>query len=140
MLTFLYHAHSGLRYLVLLAGLAAAVLLAMGLFSRRPFGNPARAAHAAFNGLMDLQLLLGIVMVAMGRFYPSLIGHMVMMVLAVAASHATSVLARKAPDARRAYSLGLMGVVVALALIVGGIMAIRSSPFESRAFAEAVAE
>lgn len=134
MQTGLYHAHSGLRYLVLLAAAVAAVVLLMGLLGRKPWGRGSRVPLAIYTGLMDLQVLLGIAMVAMGRFYPSLMGHLTMMLLAVVAAHGFSVVARKQADGRRAHSLGLMGIVLSLLLIVFGIHAIRDSVFESRAF------
>lgn len=132
--TGLYHAHSGLRYLVLLAALVAAFVMLTGFFTRRPWGKPSRIAMAVYSGVMDLQALLGIAMVGLGRFYPSLMGHLTMMVLAVVAAHGFSVVARKQTDGQRAHSLGLIGVVLSLALIVFGILAIRDGVFESRAF------
>ncbi|HEU0052386.1 MAG TPA: hypothetical protein VFQ39_04380 [Longimicrobium sp.] len=132
MLNGLFHAHSGLRFLVLLAAVAAIVVLASGLISGRPYGRPARIATAVFTGLLDLQILLGIGMVAMGRFYPSLLGHITLMVLAAILAHALSVAGRKAPDAKRGHSLALIGVVSALVLIVLGIGAIGRGPFEMR--------
>jgi len=51
------------------------------------------------------------------------------MVLAVAAAHALSIFARKQTDGRRAHTMALVGVVLALGLIVGGISAIGRTPF-----------
>jgi heme A synthase len=132
-MNFLFAAHSGLRYLVLLAGLVAAVVMLTGFLSRRPWGRPSRISLAVFTGFLDLQALLGLAMVALGRFYPSLMGHIVMMVLAVVAAHGLSISARKQADGRRAHSLGLIGVVLPLVLIVLGIGAIGRGVFESRA-------
>ena len=128
MINGLFHAHSGLRFLVLLAALVALVVQAMGVFGRKPFGRASRISLAAFSGLLDLQMLLGIVMVVLGCFYGALMGHLMMMVLAAGAQHACSVFARKQADARRAHTIGLVGVVLALALIVGGISAIGRTP------------
>lgn len=140
-MNFVFQAHSGLRYLVLLAGVAAVLVMAVGLFSRRAaYGRPARTAMAAFAGLLDLQIVLGIVLVVLGVFYPSLMGHLTMMLLAAAAVHGGSVLARKQGDPRRAYSLGLIGAVLALVLIFLGIRAIDRGVFESRAGPSAGAE
>lgn len=133
MLNVLFQAHSGLRYLVLLAALAAVVVLAWGLATRQPFGRPARVATAAFGGLLDLQIVLGLLMVALGLFYPSLMGHMTMMLLAAASAHGLSVLARKQADPRRAHSMALIGVVMALLFIVFGIHSIGRGVLESRA-------
>lgn len=132
--TGLYHAHSGLRYLVLLAGVVAAAVLLAGFFTRKPWGKPSRIAMAVYGGLMGLQALLGIAMVGLGRFYPSLMGHLTLMVLAVVAAHGFSMIARKQTDGQRAHSLGLIGVALSVALIVFGILAIRDGVFESRAF------
>lgn len=127
-----YYAHSGLRYLVLLAGLAALVALAYGMITRRSPGA-ARGLTAAFTGLLDLQIVLGLVLVAMGIFYGALMGHLTMMLLAAIAAHVGSRLAKRAADERGATAMRLGGVVVALVLIVGGIMAIGRSVFGSAA-------
>lgn len=133
MLNVLFQAHSGLRYLVLLAAVAAIVVLAWGWAARQPFGKPARIASAAFGGLLDLQIVLGLLMVALGLFYPSLMGHMTMMLLAAVSAHGLSVLARKQADPRRAHSMALIGVVLALLFIYLGIGSIGRGVLESRA-------
>ena len=129
MTTILFHAHSGIRFLVLLAALAALAIIGSGWAGRRPWTKGARISLAAFTGLLDLQILLGILLAVSGDFYPRLIGHLTMMVLAAVFAHGLSVAARRATDDRRRYGLALGGVVLALLLIVGGIMAIRPHPF-----------
>jgi hypothetical protein len=124
----LFHAHSGLRFLVLLAAAVALLVQAAGAFGRRPFGRAARISMAAFTGLLDLQIVLGIALVALGCFYGALLGHLLMMLLAAGAAHGCSVFARKQVDARRAHGVALAGVVLALLLMVAGIGAIGRSP------------
>jgi hypothetical protein len=119
----LYQAHSGLRYLVLLAGVAALIALAIDLSAKRQSGA-ARGLFAAFTGLLDLQVLLGIILVIGGVFYGALMGHIMMMILAVAAAHATGILAKREADTRKATIARLGGVIAALVLIVVGITAI----------------
>jgi len=131
MINGIFHAHSGVRYLVLLAALVAVIVLAMGAFGRQPFGKASRISLAAFTGLLDLQITLGIIMVIFGCFYGALMGHMMMMILAAVAAHGLSVYARKQADPRRAHTIALVGVALALALIVGGIGAIGRSPVGS---------
>lgn len=131
MINGIFHAHSGLRYLVLLAGVVALVVTALGVLGRRPFERPSRISLAAFSGLMDLQVLLGIAMLALGCFYGALVGHLMMMLLAAVAVHGTSVYARKQADGQRAHTVALVGVVLGLALIAGGIGAIGRSPVGS---------
>lgn len=131
MINGIFHAHSGLRYLVLIAGVIALIVMALGISGRRPFEKPSRISLAAFTGLLDLQILLGIVMVVLGCFYGALMGHLMMMILAAAAAHGLSVYARKQADPRRAHTLGLVGVVLALVLITGGILSIGRTPVGS---------
>ncbi|HEX8904768.1 MAG TPA: hypothetical protein VF771_08005 [Longimicrobiaceae bacterium] len=131
MINAIFHAHSGIRYLILLAGVVALVLLAMGAFGNRPYDKRSRVAMAVFTGLLDLQVVLGVLMAILGCFYPALFGHLLMMLLAAAAAHACSLYARRQTDAKRAHTISLAGVVLALVLLVGGIAAIQRSPLGS---------
>lgn len=129
----LFYAHSGLRYLVLLAGIVALLFFAYALATHRPAGRGGRIATAAFTGLLDLQIVLGLILMASGIYYGALIGHMVMMLLAAVVAHGASAMARRAGDARREYTIRLVGVLGALVLIAGGIMSIGRSLFGSGA-------
>lgn len=128
----LFQAHSGLRYLVLLVGLVALAYFVSGLVAKRPVDKGVRVLGAAFTGLLDLQVLIGLIMVAMGRYYPQLIGHIVMMVLAAAVTHALLVINRKRPNP--GYLLPLIAVAAALVFIAGGIMAIGRGVLTHTAF------
>jgi hypothetical protein len=119
----LYHAHSGLRYLVLLAGLLALIVFAYGLITRRPV-RAAPALTAAFAGLLDLQLFLGFGLFFGGIFYTALVGHMVMMILAAVAANGAAILAPRAATKRQELAMRLAGVIIALVCIVIGIVAI----------------
>jgi hypothetical protein len=123
----LFHAHSGLRFLVLLLGALNVLVLALGLARKKPFGRPHRALGAAFAGTLHLQVILGIVLVAMGRYYPQLIGHFVLMILAAVVAQVTMSLNRRKPEP--GLTLPLAGVVGALLLITGGVMAISRGLF-----------
>jgi len=129
-MSFLYHAHSGLRYLVLLAALVALIALAYALATGRT-SRATRILPAIFTGLLDLQVLLGIGLVMGGLFPDAVVGHLVMMVLALIVAHGASILAGRAGAERRAVVIRLAGVVLALLLIAGGIMAIGRSVFGS---------
>ena len=124
MLTGLLHAHSGLRYLVLLAGVAALLYALVGLLTKRPYDRGMRATAATFAGLLHLQVLLGLALVAFGIWYADLIRHIVLMVLAAVAAQAPLSLVRRRPPEERSYTPHLMGTVLALALIWAGILAI----------------
>lgn len=119
----LYHAHSGLRYLVLLAAVAAIVGLAHGVFT----GRAARAASllaSTFAGLLDLQILLGVGLVIGGIFPDAVVGHLIVMVFAAVVTHASSIIGQRSNSERRELAIRLGGIVVALVLIAGGILAI----------------
>jgi hypothetical protein len=121
-MTALLHAHSGLRFLVLLFGAVNVAVLGFGLATGKPFGKLHRILGASFVGSLHLQVLLGLSLVAMGRWYPALIGHLSLMVLAAVVAQATTTINRKRPTP--GMQLPLIGVVVALLCIFGGVMAI----------------
>jgi heme A synthase len=126
----LFHAHSGLRYLVLLAAFAAIVALAYGLATKRPT-RATRVLPAAFTGLLDLQILLGLALFMAGLFPDAVVGHLVVMLLAAAVAHGSSIVARRAADDRRELVIRLAGIVLSIVLIAGGIMAIGRGVFGS---------
>jgi len=123
---FLYQAHSGLRYLVLLAAVAAVIALAYALATGRA-GRSARVLPAVFTGLLDLQVLLGLALVIGGVMPDIVVGHLAMMVIALAVAHGASIAGRRANNERRELVIRLVGIVLALLLIVGGIMALGRS-------------
>lgn len=119
----LFYAHSGLRYLVLLMGLIAIAYFVFGLATKRPVDKSVRILGSSFVGLLDLQIVLGILLLATGwPFYPALWGHLVMMLLAAGLAHALLVVNRKRPNP--GYLLPLIAVAGAFVLIIGGILAI----------------
>ena len=128
----LFHAHSGPRFLVLLLGVLNVVVLGAGLAQKKPFAKVHRILGSSFAGALHLQVVLGIIMVAMGRYYPALIGHMVMMVLAAAIAQVTMSMNRRRPTP--GLQLPLVGVGLALLCIVGGVMSIGRGLFTTSAF------
>jgi heme A synthase len=132
-MTFLYLAHSGLRYLVLLAGLIAVVYFAAAFFSRRPDEKAGRILMSVFVGVLDLQIVLGLLLVIGGIYYPMVIGHIAMMLLAAAAAHVYAVRAKRASVPATAHRFRLIGTLLALGLIAAGISAIGRGLFETRA-------
>lgn len=117
--------HSLLRYAVLGMG-AAAALVALSAWRRggTELAGPERGTMAVFIGLLDLQVLLGVLLLAFRPFYPALTGHLVMMILALAVAHAGSIVARRRSPDRPAATVRFIAAVIALLLIIGGIMAI----------------
>lgn len=126
-MTALLHAHSGLRFLILLLGVVNLVVLGAGLATKQPYGKLHRLLGASFAGSLHLQVLLGLTLVAMGRWFPALIGHLTMMVLAAVAAQVAMTMNRK--RATPGLQIPLAGVVLALLFIVGGVLAIGRNLF-----------
>jgi heme A synthase len=125
MYDFVLNAHSGLRYLILLVGVLTALIALVGMAQKQPVSNAGLTLLRVFVVLVDIQLLLGVLTLVTGTFYMQLIGHLVMMVAAVAMAHlAASRLRKAAPEARSNGQL-LTGALIPLALIVAGILAIQ---------------
>lgn len=127
---FLFHAHSGLRYLVLLAGVAALLWAVFAALTRRPYGRPMRILASSFAGLLHLQVLLGFALLFTGRFYTGLIGHFFAMLLAAATAQVVPSVMRRRPPEARSHLPHAVAAAVALALIVVGILAIGRGPLE----------
>lgn len=125
MLETVFVLHSHIRYVVLLAAVAAVVLAIMGMRGTTERRGAERGTMAAFVGVLDLQVLLGLVLLALFPYYAALIGHIVMMVLAAVTAHVGSIKARRREATGNAARVRLITVGLALVFIVGGIMAIQ---------------
>lgn len=120
----LFHAHSGLRYLVLAAGLVSLAFSLTAAVRGQPWDRRGRVFLRIFVGIVDLQVLTGLILVFVRAFYPMLWGHIAMMVLAAAAAHVASVMNKRRPPERQSHWLAVAGVGLAFVFIIGGIMAI----------------
>ena len=116
----LFAAHSGTRYLVLAVGLIALLWFVWGLGTNRPLSRAASITFAVFVGLLNLQGLMGIVLLIGGHRPPGIWGHLSLMILALTLANSM----RKASRRSTGYGRPLLGVAGALALIVVGILAI----------------
>jgi len=134
MLNGLLHAHSGLRYLVLLAGAAALVYAVVGHLTRRPYDRGMRITAASFTGLLHLQVVLGIILLFFGMFYPQLIGHIVLMLAAAVVAQVPGSIVRRRPPEERTYLPHVVGIVSAFVLIWGGLLAIGRGLLEATFF------
>lgn len=120
----LFHAHSGLRYLVLLAGLVAFAYSLVAAIRSQPWNRVGRITLAAYTGLLDLQIVLGLILVFLRVFFPMLWGHIVMMILAALVAHLASRFNRKRPPERQTHLTAALGAGGSLVLVVAGIAAL----------------
>lgn len=123
----IFYAHSGIRYLVLVAGVLALGYALFGAVTGRDYDRGMRILGSSFAGLLHLQIVLGLVVIFTRGFYPALMGHITMMLFAAAVAQATSSIMKRRPEEERSYTPYLVSTAAALALIVGGIMAIGRS-------------
>ena len=125
MYSFAFNAHSGLRYLILLLGVLTALLALAGYLRKKPVDKAGLTLLRVFTILLDIQLLLGIITLVTGQFYAQLMGHLVMMVAAIAVAHlGLTRLKKEAPEARGSGRL-LAASLIPLLLIIAGILAIQ---------------
>lgn len=125
-MNFLFSAHSWLRYLVLLVALAALITLSHSVATGRSMRS-ARNLSTAFAGVLDLQILLGILLMMGGILSDAVTGHLLLMVFAAAVTHGAFLIGQQLSSERRELGIRLGGIVLALILIVVGIMAIGQS-------------
>jgi len=137
MYNFLLHAHSGLRYLVLLAAVIVLVKSVIGWLGNGSYTKFDKIIAPAYVGLMHLQLLLGLLLYfvyspfvtynmgdKVSRYWS--VEHILMMVLAVAAAQIGRSISKKSSDAQVKFrfqtiffGLSILLVLVALALMPG---------------------
>jgi heme A synthase len=116
--------HGMLRYLVLLAGFAAAFYALAGWARAREFDRTSRILGAAFTGLLDLQVLIGVLNLLSRPFRPVLFGHIAMMLVALGVAHAATFRSKRLPPSANALRFQFLGIVIALGLVMAGIMAL----------------
>lgn len=121
---FLLHTHSGLRYLILLLGIAVVVYALRGAFTRAPYDNRMRVMGGVFGLLMHLNVFVGFVALFGRSFQPYLIGHIIMMIFAAVAAQIVPSVMKQRPMEERTYLPHAVGALVALGLVVAGILAL----------------
>lgn len=121
----LFAIHSGLRYLVLLAGFFVILYATIGLLGKREYSAMMQRLASTFAGLIHLQVVVGLLVMLFARpFYSQLMGHLFMMLAAaLVAQFTTSVVKRRPPEAK-SYGPHLVGGLIALICIAGGVLAI----------------
>ena len=128
----LLYAHSGIRYLVLLAGVAVVLYALAGVVGKKPYDPRMRVLSGVFAMFMHLNVLLGLGLLFTRPFAPYLIGHISLMIFAAVTAQVVPSVMRRRPVEERTWMPHLVGAVVALGLVVAGLMAIQAPLFGSR--------
>jgi hypothetical protein len=120
----LLHAHSGIRYLILLLGIAVVVYALRGVVTRAPYDNRMRVMGGVFALLIHLNVFVGLATLFGRPFQPYVIGHIIMMLFAAVTAQLVPSVMRRRPMEERTYLPHAVGALVALGLIVAGIVAL----------------
>ena len=117
-------AHSGLRWLILLVAVVAIIKFTVAWRAGSAFKGMDRGLTAAFSGLMDLQVTLGIIFLLWSGFagagFPGhRIAHGVTMILAAVVAHLSA--RWKNADDKTRFRNNLFTIIAALVLVLVGI-------------------
>lgn len=121
----LLYIHSWLRWVIVLVGLIALVIHVLGLVQKKSYNSMSSGLLSAFTGLMDLQMVVGLIQLiagwqgfvsAGGGFPRAQVEHAFTMLLAVAAAHVITRNKEK-PDNIR-YRNGVIAILVVAVLLV----------------------
>jgi ABC-type uncharacterized transport system permease subunit len=118
----LYHAHSGIRYLVLTFAVVALIYYAYGLITKRPFDKTARIMGIVFNSSLDINVLVGIILLIAKGYFSYQLMHIIFMIAALVTAHVLTVVNKK--QEKPTYQIALFAVAIPLALIILGINSI----------------
>lgn len=127
-MTFLFSAHSGFRWLVVLIGVIALVQMILSILGTAASAKRERMLMLVFTISLDIQVTLGIVLlifdrIAQGAPFTPFIGHVVTLLIALIAGHIFYSRGKKAGEGAQA-RFYLMGIIVALVLIFLGVIAL----------------
>lgn len=124
-MNFLLTLHSVVRWVVIVAAVVAAVACLRTWLRNVQSGQTDRKAMAAFTGVLDLQLLLGLILIFWmgfyvgGKFAVYRVEHATTMVVAVVLAHLAAMWKKKAPAVRARNSFFI--IIAVLLLIIAGV-------------------
>jgi hypothetical protein len=130
MIEILTKAHSGLRWVVLALILLGIARAAWGWLGSPSYAKFDRMWGALSSGLMDLQILLGVIIFFLvdPEVRPSL-WHPALMLTAAVSVHLGTIFARRLKEDRRKHYAHLLAYLVGLLFVLLGVYAVRGSLF-----------
>jgi uncharacterized membrane protein YphA (DoxX/SURF4 family) len=124
-MSFLLTLHGEIRWLVALVAVIAIIKFAIGWLNRSAYQGMDRGLMAAFTGLLDLNLLLGLLLLIFGGgFTPARIEHAVTMLIAVVIAHASAAW-RRSDNASLKFRNNLFAILGALLFVIIGVVRLR---------------
>lgn len=118
-------AHSGLRWLVLLAIVVGVLGLVRGWWRTAEYQKERRVWGMVYSVLLDVQLTLGLLIFFMLSAWPNL-WHPISMILAVGSAHVGTILGRQPPERAQphwqmlAYILSYLLILLGLSFVPRG--------------------
>jgi uncharacterized membrane protein YphA (DoxX/SURF4 family) len=117
--------HGMIRWVVALVAIVAILKFAISWLRQMPYTGMDRGLMSGFVGLLDLNFLLGlIILIFGGGFNGPRIEHAVTMLIAIAIAHSSAAW-RQSDDEQKKFRNNLIVVVVSLALIILGVVRLR---------------
>jgi hypothetical protein len=122
---FVYHTHSGIRYLALLLGILALGYALYGVATGRPYDQRMRKLAGFFAVTFHVNILVGVALLfTRTGFYPQLGTHILTMVAAGVVAQIVPSVMRRRPMEERTYMPHVVNVAAALGLLILGILSI----------------
>jgi hypothetical protein len=119
--------HGIIRWLVAFVALVAIVRFAIGWLRQMPYAGMDRGLMSSYTGLLDLNFLLGlIILIFGGGFTGPRTEHAVTMLIAIAIAHSAAAW-RRSEDAQKKFRNNLAVVVVSFLLIILGVVRLRGN-------------
>jgi len=120
--------HGEIRWLVALLAIIVIVKFVIGLIQKAEYKKIDRILMSSFVGFMDINLLLGLILLFQFGFNSMLrIEHATTMILAVVVGHSNAAWKKKGSQVK--FRNNLIVVVVALALVFVGVIRLRGGFF-----------
>lgn len=116
--------HGEIRWLVALVAIIAIVKFAYGWLTNAEYKPIDRGLMAAFAGLLDLNLLLGLILILTLGVAPNRIEHAVTMVIALVIAHLNT-LWRRSANSSTIFRNNLIAIILALIVVFIGVMRLR---------------
>ncbi|HTP10750.1 MAG TPA: hypothetical protein VMP08_21000 [Anaerolineae bacterium] len=113
--------HSIVRWLVVLIAIMAALRFVLVMAGKAQSGGMDRGLMAGYTGLLDLNVLLGLVLIIGLGFTAQHIEHAVTNIIGVAVAHIFAQRAKKIEDAKLKTRTNLLGIVISILIIVVGV-------------------
>jgi hypothetical protein len=120
-MAFILTLHSIVRWLVVLVAVVAVVRYALVMSGRAQSSGMDRGLMSGYTGLLDVNVLLGLILIVGLGFTAQHIEHAVTNIIGVAVAHIFARRAKRIEDTKLKARTNLLGVVISLAIIVVGV-------------------